>query len=207
MKLCTLTLCETMESQACSKSPFCIGMCEWTGCDGAHGVNVELRPQLVQSEPLPTTSASEKKPRFDFASDQQLSELSKGLIPANTSKSTTWAIKTFELWSEERNKSRPQDPVPADMLTCNDPVLLSRHLSRFAVEVRKGNGDYYPPATIHQLLCGLLRHMREVSKACPNFLDKKDSRFKQFHCTLDAHFHKLHSDGIITCQHFKPVTS
>ena len=28
-------------------------------------------------------------------------------------------------------------------------------------------------ATIHQLLCGLLRHMREVSQDCPNFLDKK----------------------------------
>ena len=185
-----------MESQACSKSPFCLGMCEWTGCEGAQGVNIEPRPQLLQSEPLlPATSAS-KNQRFDFASDQQLSELSKGLIPANTSKSTKWAIKTFELWSEARNKSRPQDPVPAHLLTCNDPVLLSKHLSRFAVEIRKANGDPYPPATIHQLLCGLLRHMREVSQDCPNFLDKKDSRFQQLHCTLDAHFHNLHSDGI-----------
>ena len=93
-------------------------MCEWTGCEGAQGVNVEPRPQLLQSEPLlPATSASENQ-RFDFASDQQLSELSKGLIPANTSKSTKWAIKTFELWSEARNKSQPQDPVPAHLLTC-----------------------------------------------------------------------------------------
>jgi len=105
-------------------------------------------------------------------------------------------MKVFNLWSEERNKSRPQDPVPADLLSCNDPTLLSKHLSRFAVEVRKTNGEPYPPTTIHQLLCGLLRHMRETSPGCPNFLDKKDSRFKELHGTLDVHFHTLHSDGI-----------
>ena len=168
-----------------------------TGGHGAQGVNTELRPQLLQSEPHPTSASTEyQKERFDFASDQQLSELSKGLIPANTSKSTKLAIKTFESWSEARSRSRPQDPIPVDLLACNDPARLCTHISRFAVETRNANGDPYPPATIHQLLCGLLRYMREISPACPNFLDKKDSRFKQLHCTLDAHFHKLHSDGI-----------
>ena len=117
-------------------------------------------------------------------------------LHANTSKSTKWAIKTFESWSEARNRSRPQDPIPVDLLACNDPARLCTHISRFAVETRKANGDPYLPATIHQLLCGLLRYMREISPTCPNFLDKKDSRFKQLHCTLDAYFHKLHSDGI-----------
>ena len=165
-----------METQACSFSPFCVGMCEWTGCEAARGVNVEPRPQSFQSEPLPSTatvSSSSEITRFRFASDEQLSELSKGLIPTSTSKSTRWAMKVFNLWSEEWNKSRPQDSVPADLLSCNDPMLLSKHLSQFAVEVRKTNGEPYPPATIHQLLCGLLRHMRETSPGCPNFLDKR----------------------------------
>ena len=49
---------------------------------------------------------------------------------------------------------------------------------------------------VHQLLCGLLRYMRNVNPGCPNFLDKKDSRFKKLHGTLDSHFHHLHSTGL-----------
>ena len=77
--------------------------------------------QLLQSEPHPTSASTEyQKERFDFASDQQLSELSKGLIPANTSKSTKWAIKTFESWSEARSRSRPQDPKDCISHTARD---------------------------------------------------------------------------------------
>ena len=54
----------------------------------------------------------------------------------------------------------------------------------------------YPPKTIHQLLCGVLRHMRSTNPGCPNFLDKKDSRFKPLHGAMDSHFHHLHSIGI-----------
>ena len=73
--------------------------------------------------------------------------------------------------------------------------MLNTHLPRFVVEVRKTNGAYYPPSTIHQLLRGLLRHMREQTSGCPNFLDKQDTRFQQLQGTLDAQFHKLHSEG------------
>ena len=180
----------------CSYSPSCLGMCDWTGCPG---VNSELLPPEDRIEPLPSVSSS-KQPllpqRFDFASDEKLAELAKGHIPVNTSKSTKWALKVFELWSQARNISHTEDPIPEDLLSCSDPAILNVHLARFAVEARKSNGDYYPPATIHQLLCGLLRHMRDTNPGCPNFLDKQDSRFRQLQGTLDALFHKLHSDGI-----------
>ena len=64
------------------------------------------------------------------------------------------------------------------------------------VEAKKATGEHYPPSSLHQLLCGLLRHMREINPNCPNFLDKKDVRFQQFHHSLDVHFNKLHSSGI-----------
>ena len=38
--------------------------------------------------------------------------------------------------------------------------------------------------------------MRDNNPSCPNFLEKKDPRFKPLHNTLDAYFNKLHSDGI-----------
>ena len=49
--------------------------------------------------------------------------------------------------------------------------------------------------------------MRETSPDCPNFLDKHDSRFRQLHHTLDALFHKLHSEGIgVQVKHAEVLT-
>ena len=38
--------------------------------------------------------------------------------------------------------------------------------------------------------------MRSTNPGCPNFLDKKNSHFRQLHGTLDSYFHKLHSEGV-----------
>ena len=107
---------------------------------------------------------------------------------------TNWALKNFNDWVTNRN--RFGDPVPQDLLQATDPKILSNHLSRFIVETRKSNGKPYPPSILYQLLFGLLRHMRDNNPLCPNFLKKKDPRFKLLHNTLDAYFNKLHSDGI-----------
>jgi hypothetical protein len=85
------------------------------------------------------------------------------------------------------NQSCPNDPVPDDFLQTTDPQTLNIHLARFIVETRKSNGDLYPPATLHQLLCRILPHMRSKNPGCPNFLDKKDSRFRLLHGTLDSY--------------------
>ena len=83
---------------------------------------------------------------------------------------------------------------------------MIQHLSRFAVEVRKVNGEHYPPM-VYQLVSGLLRYMREANPNCPNYLNKQDTRFQPLQHTLDAHFHKLHSEGIgIQVKHTEIVT-
>ena len=100
------------------------------------------------------------------------------------------------MWCRERNSKENLEPVPFDLFECSDPELLNKHFARFIVEVRKTNGENYPPATLYQLLSGLLRYMREVSPQCPNFLDKNDARFRKLHRTMDAVFHDLHAEGI-----------
>ena len=77
--------------------------------------------------------------------------LSKGYAPANTNRSTKRALKVFDIWSQARNQCYPVDPLPEHLLTSYDPVLPNTHLARFAVEARKTNGEFYPPATVHQL--------------------------------------------------------
>ena len=174
---------------ACSSSPFCLGMCEWTDCPGsnehsthgdisAHNVNKAssngATPATASSAHASACSsiATPTNERFaEFIGDEELVQLGKGLIPANTSRCTKWALKTFELWRNARNQRFPDDCVPEDLFMSTDSSLLNTHLARFAVQARKASGEYYPPSSLHQLLCGILRHMREVNPQCPNFLD------------------------------------
>ena len=126
-----------------------------------------------------------------FVNDEELAILSKGMVPVNTDRNTKWALSNFFAWKEARNEKYSDNPVPEDLFTCSDPATLNTQLSRFVVETRKANGELYPPKTVHQLLCGLLRHMRDVNPECPNFLDKEDSIFKPLQGAMGAHFHHL----------------
>ncbi len=93
---------------------------------------------------------------FEFASEQELKEeLSKGLVPENSTKQ--WALKNTKAWLNAKNGTCPENPVPEDFLNFSGPDVLSNYLSRFIVETRKSNGEHYPPSTLHQLLCGILR--------------------------------------------------
>ena len=38
---------------------------------------------------------------------------------------------------------------------------LSKWLSKFIVEIRRSDGKAYTGTTLHQILCGLQRHLRE----------------------------------------------
>jgi hypothetical protein len=94
------------EATACSFNPYCLGMCEWTDYPGyLSGLQLDAdtsRPLPQPEEPRPKDqplllTTSNESSRFKFASEQQLSELAKGLIPENTKGSTNWALKNFNL--------------------------------------------------------------------------------------------------------------
>jgi len=68
-------------------------------------------------------------------------------------------------------------------------------LQRFVGEVRS-DGLSFPPKTIYQMLCGLLRHSRNYQADATNLLDRKDTRFKKLHNSCDVIFCGLHEEGI-----------
>ncbi len=179
--------------------PYCIGMCDWTDCPGGLQLDASMphptTNDVTVAPPPPAPSASTSRSthtrtrtpilgtqprllsqtvtRFDFTtSEEELSELAKGLVPQNTAKNTQWAVKNFEDWRKTRNACHPENPVPEDILESCDPDIINVQLSRFVVETRKSKGVRYPRSTLHQLLCGLLRCMREINPDCPNFLYK-----------------------------------
>lgn len=159
-------------------------------------------PSKEQAVPLPTASTSltkqpsEPSERFSCVSNEELMVLSKGVNIVNTTKATSWALKNFNDWKRAANKRAKDVMVDDDFFLCSDKEVLSNILSRYVVETRKTNGELYPPKTLYQLMCGLLRHMKECNPDCPNFLDKKDNQFRTLHSSMDAHFHHLHSKGV-----------
>ena len=77
-------------------------------------------------------------------------------------------------------------------------ALLNRWLSRFVAEVRRADGEAYPPRTIHQLLSGLQRSMLDRYPTAPKFLDRQDPRFRDIRGTCDTVYRELHQQGVGT---------
>ena len=121
---------------------------------------------------------------------------SKGIIPKGTEKATSWAVRTFRDWITQRNK-RDSEVFPSDLFDKPYPIdVINSCLQRFVSEARRVDGTSYPPKTLYQILCGLLRYSRVHQSDPPNFLDRKDSRFKKLHGTCDSVFNSLREEGV-----------
>ena len=96
-------------------SVLCLGMGEWTDSPW-QGVNATPHPQItaIDRQAHPSTSSSSANQvlpleRFNISSEDELQDLSKGHAPANTARSTQWALKVFQLWKETRNERFPEN--------------------------------------------------------------------------------------------------
>jgi hypothetical protein len=100
------------------------------------------------------------RPRFEKPkSAEEMQEIFKGYVPANTAKSTAWGVKVFQDWRSERNRNVLEEQCPSDLFETPDPVQINFWLSRFVAEVRKQNGEPYPPRSIQLILSALQRKM------------------------------------------------
>ena len=70
--------------------------------------------------------------------------LVKGICSSHTAKATSWAQKVFMDWRSERN-GRSDEQCPADLFDKCDVSKLNHWLARFVVEVRRQDGEPYPP--------------------------------------------------------------
>ena len=114
-------------------------------------------------------------------------------------RSTAWAIGVFKQWIEQRNQSSPDDACPEDFLELShseDVHRLQKWLCRFVVEARKQDGEPYPPTSLQMLLSGILRYMRNLHGDTPDFLSKKDWRFRELRGTMEQTFFDLRKQGV-----------
>ena len=70
---------------------------------------------------------------------------------------------------------------------------LQHWLSHFVLEVRKMNGQPYPPDTVHHIICGIMRHIRQKRKQLHIF---RHMCFFEFRTVLDSEIKRLKAAGL-----------
>ena len=122
-------------------------------------------------------SLSLKKKRFAKPlTKAEVSKVREGFVPENTSKNTTWGLRVFEAWRDQR---KCEEKCPSDLLESPSAESLDYWLSLFVAECRRADGEQYPASTIQCILSAVLRYGQSKSTDFPNFLAyKTDNRFR-----------------------------
>ena len=164
-------------------SQYCLGLPEWDCCgtqdlletvqskeaDGVNPTSESLRTvnnddttPMVKKQKLSLQLQKEKKvlspsSRFNTTvSNEEVNKSSKGCIPKNTSRSTSWTVRVYKQWIEQRNK-RMDVAFPTDLFEKKyNTEIICDCLQHFVSEARRADGIEYPHKTLYQLLCGLL---------------------------------------------------
>ena len=179
------------------------------GEEGSEKENVPLELE----EPMKKKrrkSLSLRKRRFGQSVSENLSELTKPIVPKNTKKNTSWALRNFNDWRAERERHYPQEVCRSDLFEHAPWNIeeLNHWLTIYVLETRRADGQRYPLTTVYQLLSGILRHMRSIDPECPNFLDKNNYHFKELHGAVDNLGRQLRIDGVgAEVKHASVVTS
>ena len=93
-----------------------------------------------------------------------------------------------ELTANRRKVCRPLDCPPAFVVVRACPVKLL-----VVMKIRRKEGESHAPNLLYQIVCGLLRYIREAKPNVNFFTDKEYSDFRH---TLDAEMKRLRRDGI-----------
>ena len=122
--------------------------------------------------------------------DAEIVHARQTAIPAKTMQDTKYCVGVFEEW----RKYRITTGAHIKELTNMTKAELQHWLIRFVLEVRKQNGDVYPPSTLHHLCSGIMRHLRWSGR--PELDIFKDVEFCDFRGTLDAEMKRLQEQGV-----------
>lgn len=132
-----------------------------------------------------------------------------GAIPRSTKKTTTWSVKVWNSWRESRLKSvETAAPPLLDNITNAE---LNHWLSRFLLECRNQQGEYYTGTTLYSLCAGVQRFIREerakVSSQKDHLDIYSDPKFAYFRSVLNSILKELHQKGIGTSKKQAEVVS
>ena len=157
--------------------------------------------QNIREELSGTRRADSAEPtkRKRFASPKSAKEVidaRKASIPKKTQLDTDYCYRIWKEWRAYRN-SIGQRQVPE--LETMENTEMNDWLCHFILEIRKKDGTEYPPNTIHHIVCGIMRHLRNTAKPGIDFF--KNIEFCGLRTSLDSEMKRLQSKGLGTKRH------
>ena len=162
----------------------------------------------VSNSEVSTRSSSVSEPeKIRFAvpvTDEDVKTAQQSSLSKNTVKSTEWAVNLWKEWALSREKicSDPAE-IPPFILLCSIEGL-SLWVCKFILEIRRKDGQCYPPNTLYGIVCGLMRKLRNVDASIDFF---KDARFSSIYKTLDGEMKRLRTLGVgVMRKQAEPIT-
>lgn len=114
-----------------------------------------------------------------------------GAIPKKTCDDMMYCLRIWNEWRHHRQVNYG-DSIPE---ICQiDTAPLAHHLSSFILEVRKKNGDEFPPNSLFHIVSGIQRYLRYNGKPSVDFFN--DPVFAGFKLNLDAEMKRLQKKGL-----------
>ena len=214
---------------------FCLGLPDWCPCcigdelsmaendpngaskrkgGGSKSLQLNKRSRRVDASVTKDVSPNQTKvassdsdDRFSFdVTIEELDAFKEGDCPANTTRSTEWALRKFESWRTARNKKHPTELCPSELFATKAHQEICDWLCKFVSEARKGDGMEYTPRSLYLLLSALQRHIRKL-RPLENINLFQDPVFCPLKNVCNAIFKRLHSKGIGTETKATPVLS
>ena len=95
-------------------------------------------------------------------SDADELQVRAGALPENTKATTDWGIRVWGEWASSRVASERDGVVAVTTpLLEMPPADLAYWMGKFVLEVRKNNGQEYPPKSIYALVCCFKRYYEQ----------------------------------------------
>ena len=104
-------------------------------------------------------------------SEAQILQAQEICTPATTNKSTNWSINLWKEWAENRKVCSHEHPDRLPHLMQIDDLI--KWMCQFILDVRCKDSNEYPPNTIYQICCGILRHIKKY-KPTINFFTQPE---------------------------------
>ena len=155
----------------------------------------ELPPPTMQQDSSHTPNAAAPPPTtVRFAPPQSEAEILSArerAIPKRTQQDRKYCLHIWDDWRAHRKEITGADIPPLQELPLHE---LQHWLTMFILEARKKTGEVYPPNTLHHIVCGLMRHMRQSGNPQVDFF--RDPEFSAFRASLDAEMKRLQGEGV-----------
>ena len=166
----------------------------------------QLENEAVQS--LETSTSA----RFGApVTDESIELLITSNVPEKTRNATRWATNVWREWAVLCKSKVMQDErvheLNEDFVSMSGPDQ-SFWLCRFVCEVAKKDSSQYPPNTLYQICCGLMRavnwRLRSINEPEVNFVT--DQIFSRFKAVLNSQMKELQSTGMYQVRKAQPIS-